>query len=236
MKIVNETFNRAKIYTKAISMSEITVLILFVLPSFVQQLMTPDEEILEEVETVDGFTKYFIFVIWLPPVVKQKFIIRVIYGLQFVCAWELSVLTAAVVPFYTVLLLCAGTQFKLISSIIRDMDEVSFRAENPGDIIHEVPEQLFTNDTKKLSDSFQSLMSKNLPLTTKLDMEEPTALSNERKLNSKMKQNILQEVDINRQSEIIHDLLSSEIKSTIKNDPESFYLLECIKLHQASIK
>jgi hypothetical protein len=236
MKIVKETLNRAKIYTKAISTSEITTLIFFILPTFVQHLMNSDEEILEEVETVEGFTNYFIFVIWLPPLVKQKFIIRAMYGLQLVCVGHISLLTASVVPFYTVLLLYTGTQFKLISSIIRDMDEVTFRVENPGDIIHEVPEQLFTTDTKKHSVSFQSVMPKKLPLTSNLDIYEPIALSKERILSSKMRLNSLRKLDINRQSERIHDLSSPEIKSTTENDPECFYLLECIKLHQASIK
>jgi hypothetical protein len=188
--------------------------------------MASDEEILQEVETVDGFTKYFIFVMWLPPVVKQKFIIRVMYGLQFICGWEVCLFTASLTPFYTVLFFYIGTQFKLISSIIREMDEVMCRLENPGNIIYEVAEQKFTTRTKILSDAFQS----------NLDTEEPTAFSNGRILKAKMQQNVLQEVGINRQSERIHDLSSPEIKSTTKNDPESFYLVECIKLHQASIK
>jgi hypothetical protein len=122
--------------------------------------------------------------------------------------------------------LYTGKQFKLISSIIREMDEVMCRLEKHGNIVHEVIEKKFTTGTKILSDSFQS----------NLDTEEPTALSNERILNAKMQKNILQEVDINRQSERIHELSTAEIKSTTKNDPESFYLVECIKLHQASIE
>jgi hypothetical protein len=82
MNIVNETLNRAQIYNKVISMSIYLETIIFILPTFVQHLMTSDEEILQAAETVDGFTKYFPFVIWLPPVAKHDFIIRVIYGLQ----------------------------------------------------------------------------------------------------------------------------------------------------------
>jgi len=236
MEILNETLNRAQIYIKLIFIFEMTVTLLAVLPTIFQHLMTSDQEILQESESIDGFEKYFMFVIWLPPVVKQEFIIRVIYVLQLICGWELSLLTAAFISLYTVLFLCTGTQFKLISSIIREMDEVIFRVENPGNIIHDVPKQLFTTDTKEHSESFQSPMSKKLLLQSNLHIEEPTALSIERTLSSKMKCDFLQEDDINRQSERIHDLSSPEIKSTTKNDPESLYLVQCIKLHQASIK
>ena len=235
MKILNDALNRAHIFTKANFISEIIMPLFFTLPSFVQHLMTADVEILQEVETVDGFTKYFIFVIWLPPWLKQEFIIRVIYGLQFIYVWEICFFTATLMPFYTVILFYTGTQFKLISSIIRDMDEVTCRVENPDNIHHAVPEQLFIIDTKKLSGSFELPMSNKLPLKSNFDIEEPTALSNERILNSKMQQSALQEVDINRQSARTHNLSLPEIKST-KHDSENFYLLECIKLHQASIK
>jgi len=236
MKILNDTLNLAQIYTKLISISEILVPIFFVLPSFVQHLMTSDEEILQEVETVDGFTKYFVFVIWLPPVVKQEYIIRIIYGLQCIYTWDICLFSAAITPFYTVIILYTGTQFKLISSIIREMDEVMCRVENPGNILHEVPEQPFTTDPENPSDSIQSPMSNNPPLKSNLDIEEPTALSNQRILSSKIQQNVLQEENIIRESERIQDISSPEIKSRTKIDPEIYYLVECIKLHQASIK
>jgi len=118
---------------------------------------------------------------WLPPVVKQKFIIRVMYGLQFICGWEMCLFTASLTPFYTVLYLYIGKQFKLISSIIKEMDEVMCRVENPGNVLHEVTEQKFTTGKKKLSDSFQS----------NWNTEKPTALSKERILKAKMQQNIL---------------------------------------------
>jgi hypothetical protein len=86
-------------------MSKIIVPIFLILPTFVQHLMTSDQEILQEVETVDGFTEYFVFVMWLPPVLKQEFIIRVIYGLQCVCSLLTGLFTLALAPFYTVLLL-----------------------------------------------------------------------------------------------------------------------------------
>jgi hypothetical protein len=210
--------------------------IFFILPTFVQHLMTSGEEILQEAETVEGFRKYFIFVIWLPPVLKQEFIIRLIYGLQCICLWDICLFTAAIAPCYSNLYLYTGTQFKLISSIIREMDEVMLSLENPGNILHEVPIQQFTADTTKFSDSFQSLMSQKLLLKSNLDKEEPTVLSTERILSSKMQLNTVHEFDINRQSEIIHDLTSPELKSTTKNDPESLYLVECVKLHQASIE
>jgi hypothetical protein len=198
--------------------------------------MTSDEEIIQEVETVDGFTKYFVFVIWLPPVVKQEFIIRVIYGLQCIYMWGICLFSVAVTPFYTVIILYTGTQFKLISSIIREMDEVMCRVENSGNILHEVPEQPFTTDPKNPSDSIQSPISNNLPLKSNLDIEEPTALSSERILSSKMQQKVLLEDDISRESERIHDISSPEINSRTKKDPEIYHLVECIKLHQASIK
>ena len=90
MKILNETLNLAQIYINLICISKIIVPIFFILPTFVQQLMTSGEEILQEVETVDGLQKYFIFVIWLPPVLKQEFIIRITYGLQCMCFWEIG--------------------------------------------------------------------------------------------------------------------------------------------------
>jgi hypothetical protein len=210
--------------------------IFFVLPTFVQHLMTSGEKILQEAESIDGFTKYFLFVIWLPPVLKQEFIIRVIYGLQCICLWEICLFTSAIAPLYTVLFLYTGTQFKLISSIISEMDEVMCRLQNSDITPREVPEQLLTTDTRNPSDSSHSLMSKKLPLKSNLDTEEPPVLSTESILSSKMQQNFLQEFDINRQSERLHDRSSPEIKSTTKNDPESLYLVECIKLHQASIK
>jgi hypothetical protein len=231
MKILNETLNNAQIFNKVVSISMLIVPIFFIIPTFVQHLMTSDEEILQEAETVEGFTKYFIFVMWLPPVVKQEIIIRVMYGLQCICLWEICLFTAVIAPFYAVLFLCTGKQFKLISSIIREMDEVMCRVENP-----EVPEQMFTTDAKELSDTFQSPLSNKLPLKSNLDIEEPTALSTEIIQSSEIQQNVLQEVDINGQSGGIHDLSSPEIKSTTKYDPESFYLVECIKLHQASIQ
>jgi hypothetical protein len=69
-----------------------------------------------------------------------------------------------------------------------------------------------------------------------LDIEEPIALSSERILSSKMQQNVFQEDDISRESVRIHDISSPEIKLKTKNELEIFYLVECIKLHQESIK
>ena len=77
-------------------------------------------------------------------------------------------------------------------------------------------------------------MSNKLPLKPNLDIE-PNALSNERILNSKMQQSVLED-DINRQPERFHDFSSPEIKSTTKTEPEIFYLVECIKVHQAIIQ
>jgi uncharacterized protein YqhQ len=85
MKILNRTLNMAQIYNKVITISMLIMPVHFILPTFIQHLMTSDQEILQEVETVDGFTKYFVFLMWLPPVLKQELIIRVIYGLQCIC-------------------------------------------------------------------------------------------------------------------------------------------------------
>ena len=235
MKIVNEILKLAQIYNKVISMSINLVSLSLILPTFVQHLMTSDEEILQKAETDEGFTKHLIFVIWLPPAVKQKIIIRVMYGLQCICLAEMCLLISAISSLCIVLFLFTGTQFKLISSIIREIDEENFMVETPGNVLHEVPEQLFTADRNKLSDLFQSQISNKIPLISNSDTEEPTALSTEMILSSKMQQNILQEGNNIRQSERIHDLSLPEIKST-KNDPEYLYLLECIKLHQESIR
>jgi len=115
MKIMNETLKQAQIYIKVIFISKTIVSIHLILSTFVQHLMTSDEEILQEVENDDGFKKCFIFVMWLPPVVKRKFIIRVMYGLQFICGWKICLFTASLTSFYTVLFLYTGKQFKLIS-------------------------------------------------------------------------------------------------------------------------
>jgi hypothetical protein len=199
MKIVNETVNQAKIYNKLISMTVNLEPIIYILPTFVQHLMTSDDDIIQVAETVDGITKYFPFVIWLPPGIKQEIIIRVIYGLQCIYLWEMFLLIAAIAPFYTVVFLFTGAQFKLISSIIREMEVVMCMVENPGNERHEVSEQIFANEKKELSSS-------------------------------------LQQCYINQQSASVQDISSPEIKSTTKNDRERFYLLECIKLHQACIK
>ena len=223
MIIVNETLNMAQIYVKVIFIFAIIVPILFELPTFVQHLMTSNEEILQEVETVDGFKKYFIFVIWLPPVVKQKFIIRIMYGLQCICWWEIRLFALAYMPLYGALFIYTGTLFKLISSIIREMDEVTCRVEKPGNTLHEVPIELFSTNPPKNSDSFQSPMSEKLPLKSNLDIEEPTALSTGRILSSKMHPNVLQESNVNRQSEGTHDLSTLQIKSTIKMTLKVFF-------------
>jgi hypothetical protein len=237
MKILNETLNVARIYNKVISVSVNMVPIIWIFPTFVQHLITSDEDIIQAAETVEGFTKYFVFVMWLPPVVKQEIIIRVIYGLQCICLWEICLFAAAILPFYTALFLFTGTQFKLISSIIREMDEVMCGGvENPGNVLHEDPDQLFKSVRKKPTYTFQSLLSHNLPLKSQLDRNETTVLPTERMLILKIQQDSLQQSDIYQQSERVHDPSSPEIKSTTKNDPGGFYFLECIKLHQASIK
>jgi hypothetical protein len=231
MKIVNETFHRAQTYNKVISMSLNLEPIFFILPTLFQHIMASEEEMLQAAETMDGFTKLFSFVIWLPPVAKQVFIIRVMYGLQCITLWEIGLFTAAIATFYAVLFLFTGAQFKLISSIIREMEEVIYLVENPGNELCEISEQIFPGERKTLSCTFQS----PLPLESEEDEDGPTNVSTQRK-RSKIKPNILQEDGINRQSERIYNLSSPEIKSARKNYPESFYLLECIKLHQASIK
>jgi hypothetical protein len=132
------------------------------------------------------------------------------YGLQCIFWCENFLISASFCSFSTVLILFTGTQFKLISSIIREMEEVMYMVENSDNDLHEVPEQIFTADSNNLS--------------------------KESKLISKMQQSSLKEGDINQHSERVHDLSSPEIKSTTIKDPGSVYLLECIKQHQASIK
>jgi hypothetical protein len=197
--------------------------------------MTSDQEIVQKVETEEGFIKYFIFVIWLPSAVKQEFIIRVMYGLQCVYLVELCLLTSTIFPLCIVLFLFTGTQFKIISTIIREMDEENHMVDNPGNILRQIPEQPFTTDRNKLSKLFESQMSNKIPLKSKLDKQEPTILSTEMIITSKMEHSFSQEGDKFRKLERIHNSSLPEIKST-NNDSESFYLLECIKLHQASIR
>jgi hypothetical protein len=235
MKIFNDSLNLAQILNKAIPTIVFVSAIMYILPTFIQHLMTSDEEILQEAGTTDGFTKHFIFVMWIPPVLKQKFIIRVTYALQCICLLIEISFAAAVIPFQIVLLLYTGTQFKIISSIIREMDEVMSRIENSGDLLHEVLEQLFTTDRKTLSDSFQSPMPTKLPKSN-TNEDEGIVLSTERQLTSKTLQNVLQEGDLNRRPERFNDQSSAEIIPTEEHDPASLYLLECIKLHQTCIK
>ncbi|GFG39184.1 hypothetical protein Cfor_04143, partial [Coptotermes formosanus] len=234
MKILNESLNLAQNLNKVISTLVFLSAIMYILPTFIQHLMTSEEAMLQQAGTEEGFTKHFIFVIWFPPALKQELTIRITYALQCICLLAEISLAAGVLPFQVVLIFYTGTQFKLISSIIREMDEVVCRIENSGNLLHEIPEQLFTTDRKILSNSFQ------LPMPTKLpkpnwDEDESTVLSTERQLRSKTLQNLLQGGDINQPSERLNDQSSSEIIPTDNNDPASLYLLECIKLHQACI-
>jgi hypothetical protein len=210
MKIINDTLNRTNIYKKAIFMFINLQPIFYVLPTLIHNVMTSDEEILQATETVDGFTKYFPLIVWLPPIVKQEIFIRVMYGLQCIFWYEMCLFSATIFPFYVVLFLFTGTQFKLISSIIREMDKEMCGVENPYIELHEVPEQIFTADRKNLS--------------------------TEGKLRSIVGQSSLQNDDIIQHSERVQVISSPEIKSTARIDTEVFYLRECITLHQASIK
>jgi hypothetical protein len=115
------------------------------------------------------------------------------------------------------------------------MDEVMFTVENPSNELHEVPVQIFTDERKNLSYPFQSPMLNKLPLKSKKDKDGPSNVSTQRIL-SKMQQKSLQQGDIHQQSETVHDLSSLAMKPTTKIEPETICLLECIKLHQASIK
>jgi hypothetical protein len=109
--------------------------------------MISDEEILQEVETVDGFTKYFFY-----NVASSSVETKIYYSCNLGTSVHILVgnvfIYCCFAPFYTVLLSYTGTQFKLISSIIREMDGLMCRVENSGNILHEVPEQRFTAETK----------------------------------------------------------------------------------------
>jgi hypothetical protein len=63
MKIVNDTLKLAQTINKIVSISINLISLFFILPTFVQHLMTSDQEILQKVETEEGFLKYFLFVI-----------------------------------------------------------------------------------------------------------------------------------------------------------------------------
>ena len=235
MEIFNQSLKLARIFNRVVSPFVFLSGAMYIFPTFIQHLMASDEEILQEAESTDGFTKYFVFVIWLHPAVKKEFMIRVIYALQCICLMIGFSFASAFIPFEMVLFLHTATQFKLISSIIREMDKVMCRAENSGNAPHEFPEKLFTTDKKILSESFQSSMPEKRP-ETNLEEEKRATLSTERQLVSKMLQNFLQEDVIDLPLERLNDLSAAQIPSTEKNDPASLYLLECIKLHQACIK
>jgi hypothetical protein len=70
------------------------------------------------------------------------------YGLQYIFWWENCLFAAVIYPLSAVLFLFTGTQFKLISSIIREKDEVMCTVETPDNVLHEAPEQIFTGNRK----------------------------------------------------------------------------------------
>jgi hypothetical protein len=239
MKIVNDSRNFALLLSKAIFFLIVLSGVMYILPTFVRHLSVSDEEILQEAETVEGFTKHFVFVMWLPPVVKQPFFIRLTYALQCICTFRGFGIAAAFVPTQITLLIYNGTQFKIISSIFNEMDETIYRLENSDEIVGEVSQQKNDTDGEYLPKSTQSEMPSEFP---KYEMDRWTGketltkrqLTNQ--LRSEILQNILQVYKFNRKSGEFIDLSSENLTPTREEDAASLYLSECIKLHQACMK
>jgi hypothetical protein len=239
MKIVNDSRNFALLLSKATFFLILLSGVMYILPTFVQHLSASDEEILREAETVQGFTKHFVFVMWLPPVVKQPFLIRLTYVLQCICTFRGFTFAAAFVPFEITALIYNGTHFKLISSILNEMDETIYRLENSDEIVDEVLQQENETDGEVLPKSTDSEMPSEVPkyeTDRKKGKETSTKRQPTNQLRSEILQNILQVYNFNRKSGKFIDLSSDDLTPTEEDDSASLYLSECIKLHQACIK
>lgn len=238
MKIVNDSRNFALLLSKATFFLILLSGVMYILPTFLQHLSATDEDILQEAETVEGFTKHFVFVMWLPPVVKQPFVIRLTYVIQCICTFRGFMFAATFVPIEILLLIYNGTQFKIISSILNEMDEVIYRLENPDEIVDEVSQK--KNDIDEILP--KSTESETAPEVPKYEMDRRKGKETWTKrqptyqLRSEILQNVLQVYNFNRKAGKFIDLSSDDLTPTEGEDAASSYLSECIKLHQACIK
>jgi hypothetical protein len=208
---------------------------MYILPTFVRHLSASDEEILQEGETVEGFRKYFVFVMWLPPMVKQPFVIRLTYVLQVICTFRGFIFAAMFVPTQIMLLIYNGTQFKLISSILSEMDEIIYRLENSDETFDQLSQHKNYNDAEVLRESSQSEFPKH-EMDIKKGKETSTKRQLSNQLRSEILQNILQVYKFDRKSGKFIDFSSEDMAPTKEEDAASLYLSECIKLHQACIE
>jgi ABC-type multidrug transport system fused ATPase/permease subunit len=239
MKIVNDSRNLAQLLSKSSFVLILLSGVMYILPTFVRHLSASDKEILQEAETVEGFTKYFVFVMWLPLVVKQPFVIRLTYVLQCICTFRAFMFAAAFVPIEIMLLIYTGTQFKLLSSILSEMDETIYRLENSDEIIDEVQHQKNDPEGEDLPKSTQSGMLSEVP-KYEMDRRKGKETLAERQMTnqsrSEILQNLLQVYNFNRTSGKFIELSSEGLTPTKEEDFASLFFLEFIKLHQECIK
>jgi hypothetical protein len=239
IKILNDSRNMAILLSKATSFLIVLSGVMYILPTFVRHLSTSDEEILREAETEEGFTKHFLFVMWLPPMVKQPFIIRLTYVLQCICTFRGFTYSAAFVPIEIVLLIYTGTQFKLMSSILNEMDDSICRLKDSNKIIAKAPQQDNDADDEVWPKITQTGESSEVTKYKMHEMKETDTsiegqLSNG--LGSEMLQNLLQIYNVNQKLRTSAYPSSEDQTSTEEEDTASLYLLECIKLHQLCIR
>jgi hypothetical protein len=232
MKIVCDTRNFTLLLSKMTFLSTVLAGFVYNLPTFIHHLSTSDKQILEEIETTEGFTKYFLFVMWIPPVLKQPYVIRITYVLQVVCCSVGFIFGAAIVPLEYVLIIYTGTQFKLVSSVLREMDELVCRLQNPDKIADYVPEQMDNpDDTRRF-------LAQHIHVTKhEMGTEEGKMPSTEGQRTERLySDNLLKVHDINILSGKSNDLSSAELTPLEENDAAISYLLLAIKLHQACIQ
>lgn len=234
MKIVSDTKNFTLLLSKLACLSTLLAGIIYISPTFIQHLMASDKQILEEIEGAEGFTKYFVFVMWIPPILKQPYMIRLTYVLQVMCASTAFIFGAAFVPLEYVLILYTGKQFKLVSSAIQDMDKLC-SLQNLDKIVDNVSEQM---DSPNYSRRFlpEHIRVRKRELGTEEGNPNATEGQWNKQFNSKTFDNTLQAHDINRSSGKSDDISSAEPTPWEENDFASSYLLQCIKLHQACIQ
>jgi hypothetical protein len=239
MKIVNDTRNLVLLFSKLTYFLILLTGVMYILPTSVRHLSTSDKEILQEAESIEGFTKHFVFVMWLPPVVKQPFVIRLTYVLQCICTFRGFMYAAAFIPIEVVLLFYTATQFKLMSSILNEMDESIYRLENSDKIVDEEPRQNNDPSDEVLPKPTQSEMSSEVP-KYEMDTVEGKGPSTVEQLSNQLQperlQNLLQVYKINRTPGKFDDLVLQDLTLAEEEGAAIVYLVECIKLHQACIE
>jgi hypothetical protein len=239
MKIFNDSRNLALLLSRTTTFLIVLSGVMYILPTIVRHLSISDEEILQVAETEEGFAKHFVFVMWLPPVVKQPFVIRLTYVIQCICTFRGFTYSAAFVPFEIVLLIYTGTQFKLMSSVLNEMDDSINVLGNSGKIVDNSPQQTDDSDGDNLANCTPTEMSLEVAKCEMDKTEDKGNLAGEQlniQLRSEMLQNLLEIYDVSGKAGTSIGLSSEDLTSTGEEDPASLYFLECIKLHQLCIK